>query len=274
MKEYLADRIRGTASPAARNVVREYLQARILGSLQRSGAMIPLAFQGGTALRFLYSIQRYSEDLDFALERPDRGYAFQSYLKAIQGEMTKEGYRVELKVREKGAVHSAFVQFPGLLAELGLSPHRTELLSVKVEVDTRPPAGAVLTSTIVRRHLTLRLQHHDPASLFAGKLHAILQRPYPKGRDVYDLVWYLSDRHWPAPNLELLNNALRQTGWPGPEITPQNWREVLATRMKGRDWERIINDVRPFLENPAEVDLLNEENLLRLLEQGGQPSQS
>ncbi len=66
MKEYLADRIRGLASPVARNVAREYLQARILGSLQRSGSMISLAFQGGTALRFLYSIHRYSEDLDFA----------------------------------------------------------------------------------------------------------------------------------------------------------------------------------------------------------------
>lgn len=130
MKEELAGRIRGVPSPMARNLAREYLQARILGSLQRSGAMIPLAFQGGTALRFLYSIHRYSEDLDFALERPERGYDFRSYLKAIQGEMTKEGYRVEIKIREKGVVHSAFVQFPGLLAELGLSPHPTETLSI------------------------------------------------------------------------------------------------------------------------------------------------
>jgi hypothetical protein len=73
--------------------------------------------------------------------------------------------------------------------------------------------------------------------------------------------------------LELLNNALRQTGWPGPEITPQNWRQALATRLKGRDWERITNDVRPFLENPTEVDLLSEENLLRLLDPGVQPNQ-
>jgi predicted nucleotidyltransferase component of viral defense system len=227
--------------------------------------MIPLAFQGGTALRFLYSIHRYSEDIDFALERPGRGYAFRSYLNAIQGELRKEGYRVEIKVREKGVVHSAFVQFPGLPAELGLSPHRTELLSIKVEVDTHPPSGAVLMSTIVRRHLTLRLQHHDPSSLFAGKLHAIFQRPYPKGRDIYDLFWYLSERQWPAPNLELLNHALQQTGWLGPEITPQNWREAVAARVKGLNWERITNDVRPFLENPVEVDLLSEENLLRLL---------
>jgi hypothetical protein len=83
---------------------------------------------------------------------------------------------------------------------MGLSGHREEALSVKLEVDTQPPRGAGIETTIVRRHVLLRIQHHDRA----GKLHAILQRPWPKGRDFYDLVWYLSDRHWPAPNLVLL----------------------------------------------------------------------
>jgi len=59
MKPYLADLIRAAPTPAhGRNVTREYLQARILGALQRAGAMIPLAFHGGTA--------RYSENLAFA----------------------------------------------------------------------------------------------------------------------------------------------------------------------------------------------------------------
>jgi predicted nucleotidyltransferase component of viral defense system len=265
VKDFLVESIRGMASLTARNFVREYLQARILGALQRAGAMIPLAFQGGTALRFLYSIHRYSEDLDFALERPERGYAFRKYLETIQGELTREGYRVEIKLREKGAVHSAFVGFRGLLAELRLSPNLTEMLSVKLEVDTRPPAGAVLRTTIVRRHMTLQLQHHDPASLFAGKLHAVLQRPYAKGRDIYDLIWYLSDRDWPAPNLELLNNALRQTGGPGPDLTEQTWRAAVREKVRGLNWERITSDVRPFLEIPDEMSTLNEETLLQLL---------
>lgn len=90
---------------------------------------------------------------------------------------------------------------------------------MKFEVDTRPPAGAGLAITLIRRHVTLRLQHHDRASLLAGKLHAVLQRPYAKGRDLYALLWYLSDPGWPAPNLVLLNNALQQSGWPGPPLT-------------------------------------------------------
>lgn len=124
----------------ARNRIREYLQARILASLQRSGAMIPLAFQGGTALRFLFAIRRFSEDLDFALERPDRSYDFKSYLRAIQGDLAQEGYEVGIKSNDTRAVHSAFVSFPGLLFDLVLSPHRNESLAPwLVASGPRPP---------------------------------------------------------------------------------------------------------------------------------------
>ncbi len=267
MKDYLASLVRATPTPAhARNVAREYLQARILGSLQRAGAMIPLAFHGGTLLRFLYSIPRYSEDLDFALERDKAHYDFRAYLKAIRSELAAEGYDVELKVSDHKVVHSAFVRFAGLLYELNLSPHRDEVLAVKLEVDTNPPAGAVLTTSVVRRYVTLQLQHHDPASLLAGKLHAIMQRPYPKGRDIYDLLWYLSDPHWPAPNLTLLNNALQQTGWQGDPLTEANWRAVVRDQLQAHDWRQVTDDVRPFLEPRADPDLLTRENLLRVLE--------
>jgi hypothetical protein len=92
-----------------------------------------------------------------------------------------------------------------------------------------------------------------------------LQRPFTKGRDIYDLLWYLSDPVWPAPNLVLLNNALQQTGWIGEALTEQNWRFIVGERIRGLDWNRLISDVRPFLENQAEVELLSPANLLRLL---------
>ena len=214
MKAYIEQLLRDITDPiAGRNLVREYLQARILESLQRAGAMVPLAFHGGTALRFLYTIPRFSEDLDFALEKPEAGYDFRAYLQTIQDEFVKEGYQVGINLNERKTVNSAFVRFNNLLYEYGLSPHRDEVLAVKIEVDTHPPAGAGLETTLIRRHVTLRLQHHDRASLLAGKLHALFQRRYVKGRDLYDLMWYLSDPDWPAPNLALLQNALQQTGW-------------------------------------------------------------
>jgi len=136
----------------------------------------------------------------------------------------------------------------------------------KLEVDARPPAGATLATTLVRRHVLLHLHHHDQASLLAGKLHAILVRPYPKGRDWYDLLFYLSDRSWPAPNLSLLNNALRQTGWTKEPLTAISWPATVLGRLQGIDWERLVSDVRPFLENPAEAALLTREAFRALLE--------
>jgi len=172
---------------------------------------------------------------------------------------------VELKVNDRKVVHSAFVRFARLSYELGLSPHRDQVLSVKIEVDTNPPAGAVLTTTVIRRHVTLHLQHHDRASLLAGKLHAILQRPYLKGRDVYDLLWYLSDPDWPAPNSTLLNNALQQTGWAGVPLTEHNWQEVVRNRLQTMAWDQVVADVRPFLEPSADLGLLTLENVMRVL---------
>jgi predicted nucleotidyltransferase component of viral defense system len=267
MKDHLRHLLAGAGPPRGTHIAREYLQARILGGLQRVGAMVPLAFQGGTALRFLYSLPRHSEDLDFALERAAEEYDLRRYVEAVRRELEHEAYDVEVRVKDRRTVHAAFVRFPGLLHELGLAPRPAQILSVKIEVDTRPPRGARLETTIVRRHLVLQLQHHDKASLFAGKLHAILARPWVKGRDVYDLVWYLSDRSWPGPNLELLNNALDQTGWRGGRLEEKTWPDALWQRLDSMRFDRVAADVEPFLEIPSEVALLNAETLKSLLAQ-------
>lgn len=267
MKEHLRTVVAAVPNPVqARNQAREYLQALILQSLQRSGAMVPLAFLGGTALRFLHNSLRYSEDLDFSLEGEPGSYDFRKYLDDIQHDLEAQGYAIALKISDKKTVHKAFVRFPGLLFELGLSPHQDEVLAVNVEVDAHPPQGAALETTLVRRHVLLNLQHHDRASLLAGKLHALLQRPYLKGRDLYDLIWYLSAPDWPAPNLTLLNNALAQTGWSGEKVRPETWRRTLHAHLESISWKQVRADVEPFLLSPDESSLLARKNLDRLLE--------
>ena len=266
MKDYLADLVKQANTPLqGRNVVREYMQARILESLQKSGAMIPLAFHGGTALRFLFSHGRCSEDLAFALEGNRESYDFRDYLKAIRSDLSPEGYQVEIKANDQKTVNSAFIRFPGLLYEMGLSPMQSEALAVKIEVDTNPPKGAGLSTTVVRRFVVLQLHHHDKPSLLAGKLHTALQRSYTKGRDIYDLLWYLSDPTWPAPNFELLNNALAQTNWPGESFTAENWKDVLWKRLKPLNWPAVVSDVQPFIEPGFNLNLLNPETFERLL---------
>ncbi|MBN2315131.1 MAG: nucleotidyl transferase AbiEii/AbiGii toxin family protein [Sedimentisphaerales bacterium] len=266
MKDYLRQILSDIDNPILANcLAREYLQARILQSLQDRGAFSAWVFQGGTALRFLYSMPRFSEDLDFALIEPGQSAHFRDNMVTVSNVFEAEDYDVNLRMNDKRTVKSAFVNFKGLPFELGLSAHSSETLSIKVEVDSNPPMGAKTTSTIVRRHVILNLQHHDKASLLAGKLHAFLARKYVKGRDIYDLIWYLSDRSWPAPNLELLNNALIQTRWTGPQVTAENCRRLVIRRVEKLDFKQVVADVEPFLERSADISLLTRENLTLLL---------
>ncbi len=97
--------------------------------------------------------------------------------------------------------------------------------------------------------------------MLSGKLQAILQRPYAKGRAIYDLLWYLSDPTWPQPNLGLLNNALVQTNWTGVVVTAANWREQFGERLRLLNWHDIQADARLFVEPGFDLGLLNQANL-------------
>lgn len=266
MKAFLHTLIAPTETKLlAIHTVREYLQARMLQSLQRAGAMQTLAFHGGTSLRFLYNIPRYSEDLDFALELHPEAYDFRVYLQQVMHDFSAETYAVDIKINEKQAVHKAFVRFRGLLHELGLSGHVEEVLAIKIEVDTNPPSHAGLTTTPLHRHVPLNLQHHDPATLLAGKLSAILQRDYLKGRDIFDLWWYLHQPDWPEPNLAYLNQCLQQGRWVNGPMTRANWRAIVRERILPLKWSLVMEDVGSFIiDSEGQADL-NKEQLLAML---------
>ena len=255
-------------SANAVNVLREYLQGRVLRALEQQGAMSSLAFLGGTCLRFVFNIERYSQDLDFTLEHNADTYDFERYLKALGKHLGREGYAVEFaQVSRKTNVHKAFLRFADVLYESGLSAHPAQKLSVRLEIDVRPPEGA---GTAVSRasqlvfpdSLPLHLQHHDRSSLFAGKVAAVLQRPYTKGRDLYDLHWYLRNPNWPEPNIPLLNASLAQRDGGHVLLTAATWRATLMKRLDELDWDRARADVGRFLINPHHSALINREAIL------------
>ncbi len=265
MKEYLRQLIKEQPNALLkRNVVREYLQARILQSLQDEGAFLNMAFLGGTSFRFLFFLPRYSEDLDFSI-LPSKNIMFEKLLNNVKKDLEAENYIINIKSNSLKPVIYAFIKFPYLLFDLGISAHREEILSIKIEIDTNPPEGEVVTTTIIRRYIVLNLLHYDKPSLFAGKIHAILARKYTKGRDMFDLVWMLADPSWPLPNLLMLNNALNQTLWKGPEINYNNWKKILTEHISKIDWNKVSRDVLPFLERESNVSLLTLENCKRLI---------
>jgi predicted nucleotidyltransferase component of viral defense system len=269
MKPLLIEMLRDEPDDFRRlSTTREYLQARILQTLQDHGAFANWAFLGGTALRFLFNLPRYSEDLDFSLTSLGKGARFNDLVRWARDDLQRETYKVDVSTRSQTAVEAAFINFRGLPYELGISQHREEVLAVRIELDTNPPAGANIETRIVRRFVMLNLLHYDRSSLLAGKLHAILARKYTKGRDLYDLSWYLSDSSWPPPNFVQLNNALRQTRWNGPLITPENWREVIRQKLIDVDWGQAVQDVSPFLDRKQDTAFVSKEALLPLLQDG------
>ncbi len=248
-----------------RSVAREYLQTRILQSLQEEGAFLNIAFLGGTSLRFLYYLPRYSEDLDFSV-LPSKKIDFKRLLNKITIDLEREGYQIKIKESNKKTVIGAFIKFQSLLYDLDLSQHKDEVLSIKLEIDTNPPKGEVTTTTVVKKYIMLNLLHYDRASLFAGKMHAILSRNYTKGRDLFDLIWMLANPSWPLPNFIMLNNALAHTGWRYEEINNSNWKKILIGHISKINWKRVIADVSPFLEREADKKFITYDNCTSLIE--------
>jgi len=159
MKDYLRELLARETPDLnrRRNVVREYLQARMLQLLGDQGAFREWAFLGGTALRFLFGLQRFSEDLDFSLNRQDTSHTIRPFIEGVCTAFGAETYSMDRKIREDNTVKSALVKFRGLFYELGLSMQPDEVFMIKVEVDTRPPEGAGTAISIVRRHVEARL---------------------------------------------------------------------------------------------------------------------
>lgn len=236
------------------NRCRELLQLTALKILYDAGWLGRISFTGGTALRVLFDLKRFSEDLDFSLVEP-KGYDFHELTGVLQKGFSLYGLNLTLKPSQKTNVHGVMLKFGGLLKEVGLSPLHSENLSVKLEIDTNPPRGGLVQTTIVNKVYMLGIVHFDLASLFATKLHACFYRRFTKGRDFYDLAWYLARKT--LPNFTLLNNAIKQTQGEDPAISRETLREFLLSGIERIDFSAVRKDVERFLEDKNELRLLD-----------------
>jgi predicted nucleotidyltransferase component of viral defense system len=243
--------------------LREITQEIILAGLGRTDLFGRAGFHGGTCLRIFHSLNRFSEDLDFALEVPDSRFQLAPYLDRIHQELKVYGYELEIDDRSKAGnmVRQAFVKDDsvGKLLHLEYRPRKGPLrkLRVKLEVDTNPPSGASYEMPVLDYPFPVAVRIFDLPSLFAGKLHALLCRNYLKGRDWYDFIWYTA-RKTPL-NHQLLSSALDQQGpWKGQVPRTDNaWcvkqlRDLIAKA----DWRQARRDVQRFVK-PQELASLD-----------------
>lgn len=265
MKDYVLElTAKQSGYNAKLNIMREYLQAYVLRVMHDEGVFRTAAFLGGTALRFLYNLPRFSEDLDFS-QAKGGGFKFSELIKKIKEELVLAGYELTVNYNDEKTVHSALIKFEGLMYEAGISPMKSQKFSIKLEIDTNPPQGGSLETATVTKYFPMSFLSYDIASLFTGKLHALLSRKYTKGRDFFDLGWYLSKWRDISPNIALLENALVQTGWKKELPANENWKDFIYEIVRDADWKKVKQDVENFLENPKDMDIFSQENILKML---------
>ena len=236
------------------SALKEIYQEIALAGLARSDFFKLAAFQGGTSLRIVHQLARFSEDLDFVLLNPSKAFQWNSYLRAIEIEFSSFGVNLEIKERSeaKGAIKTAFLKEDSFARILELTydrlPSDEQKITIKLEIDTQPPQGSHFENAFLTYPYPFSILIQDFPSLFASKCHALLCRKYEKGRDWFDFLWYLSKK---TPiNYHLLKNALYQSGpYKGQEIPySKKWLyEEFEKKVSTLDWKAAKRDVENFL---------------------------
>lgn len=243
--------------------LREVTQEITLLALSKAKFFSNVAFCGGTCLRILYNLPRFSEDLDFVLKSPTDSFSWNNFMSSIKTEFTAFGFDVNLKDKNSldSNVKKMFLKdnsLGGLLVFSHLKKTKNvKKISVKLEIDVNPPANAMYESKILDFPLPYEITTLDLPSNFAGKIHALLSRTYTKGRDWFDFIWYTT-RQTPV-NFNRLQSALYQAGpWSNQNlIIDKNWLTIaLTNKINAIDWQQAKQDIQRFL-TPALQESLN-----------------
>lgn len=249
--------------------LREILQEITLLGLWRSKFFEHAAFYGGTALRILYGLDRYSEDLDFSLIVPDKNFDLNRYMPAIEKELTGFGFAVRVEVQQKRVVtpiQSAFVKTGTIQSLLTISTDETitrtiptgRLLKIKLEIDTDPPSGFDVEAKYLLKPIPFAVRTYVLPDLFAGKIHALLCRKWKsrvKGRDWYDLIWYLAN--YPELHLAHLEKRMRQSGHWQKESSLDKAAlfKLFNQAIEELNIIQAQKDVLPFVKDPGAVEV-------------------
>lgn len=242
------------------HALKEMLQEIVLYGLSTAGFFKEGIFHGGTALRIIHGLPRFSEDLDFLLLKSNPKFAWQRYLDALLKNCEIFGVHSEVidKSEVGKTVQKMFLKDNsiGKILSLSFHHHAHRKLNIKLEIDTNPPEGSQTEIKFLDFPLDFSLLLQDLSSNFAGKCHAVLCREYTKGRDWYDFGWYIQQKI--KPNFDLLANALHQQGpWKNKKIniTPEWFLDALSEKISSIDWKKTANDVSPFLKTPEKNTL-------------------
>ena len=249
------------------NALHEVMQEIALAGLFRAGFFDRAAFYGGTCLRIFHGLQRFSEDMDFSLLLPDENFRLENYFDAIIAEFRTLGREITITRKEKKTqtnVESAFLKDTTEIYNLAFTSEKN--VKIKIEVDTQPPAGFATEHKLLLLPFSFMVRCYSLSDLYAGKMHALLFRNWKsrvKGRDWYDFEWYV--RNNISLNFEHLQQRTKQiNAIVSEDFTIEKFKTLLKERILQTDIKAVKNDVRPFIKNPAEMDIWSADYFLQL----------
>lgn len=255
------------------NALKEIIQEIVLAGLSRGNFFNEVAFYGGTALRIFYNLDRFSEDLDFALIKPDKNFDLSKYFSYIEKELKAYGINLQINTKVKSIdsnITSAFLKGDTLEHILKFFPNEEghkynqilKNLKIKFEVDINPPMGATYENKYKLLPSPHLIKLYDKPSLLAGKIHAILCRGWKtrvKGRDLYDYLFFMATDT--RVNLELLKNKLLASNAieSGDDFDINKLKKLLINKFKVIDYNEAKEDVSPFIKNINDLNLWSSE---------------
>lgn len=261
------------------NALQEIIQELALEGLARAKFFEKAAFYGGTCLRILYQLDRFSEDLDFSLLTPDPDFKLEPYLKSVEMHIQSYGFDISILKKDKTnttAVLSAFLKTNTLenFIQIGLnererkSVHVDENIKIKLEIDVDPPPG--FNTEMVEMHTPglYYVKSYALPDLFAGKMSAVLARTWKgrtKGRDWYDLIWYVAKK---IPlRLSHLESRLKQVSYieKNDSLSPESFAKLYIQRVEKLDIPSAKSDVIHFIRNPEVLEMWSKSYFLNLL---------
>ena len=262
------------------NAIKEIIQEIALAGLSRGGFFEKAAFYGGTCLRIFYGLDRFSEDLDFALVKKDEGFKFDDYFPRLKREFLSYGIDLNIELKKKSnasLVQSAFLKGNSLMLMMTFFPKNEDAkhilsnqkIKIKFEIDMDNPEGGITEYKYRMFPSPYEIQVFDESTLFAGKIHAILCREYKnhvKGRDYYDYLFYIGKK---VPfNMKYLENKLKNTGKIAMDeiLSLDRVKEFLRNRFEKVNYNQAIEDVSNFIVQEESLNLWKKEFFLSTLD--------
>lgn len=247
-----------------RNGIFEVNQQIVLAGLYHGGFFNHAAFYGGTCLRIFHGLQRFSEDMDFSLLKPDDNFDFKKFFQPIIDQFVIVGREVEITKKDKksfGKVESAFLKDTTDVYDISFRTEKS--IKIKIEVDTQPPLEFSTEHKLLLQPYSFMTRCFTLPCLFAGKMHALVFRTWKnrvKGRDWYDFEWYVRNR---VPlNFKHLQERIRQFN--GLIVSQDEFLTMLKDKLATTNINQVKQDVMPFLKNPNELNIWSNDYFLQL----------